>query len=470
MNVMRTKRTFNLHTFGCKVNRFDSGHLHEQLSQAGYLHEPSPKAQVHILNTCAVTQTASKEAVKRVRQIKAKNPFCTTVLTGCSAQVDTDLFSPLKAVDLIVANSHKPRLVQILHDYFANKVTDRVFKSNIFKENFLQNKGKNPPHETRAFVKIQDGCNSFCTFCIIPFARGKSRSLSISSLVRKVQNLYENSIQEVVLTGVHIGDYKDPHTGQSLARLVQSLLEYTDMPRIRLSSLEPIEVSKRLLKLFSNPRMCPHFHMSIQSVNTTVLKQMKRKYGKEEVLECLQALRSYVPGAFIGMDVIAGFPSESDFQFEDTYESLSRSSWTRLHVFPYSERKGTWASLKIPDTVSEPVRRERAKRLRLLSQERHEQEALQQIGQKKQVLFYKNRDFQDFLKVGMLSAKGFIKGLSRDYWPVRLFPVSTESLSLHPRSSPFAQALSGEVTLEVQDVLKDSSMKPYLAGKFVLPS
>ena len=352
-----TKRTFTLHTFGCKVNRFDSGYLHEQLSQAGYCHDPSPQAQVHILNTCAVTQTASKEAVKRLRQIKAKNPLCTTILTGCSAQVDTDLFSSLGAADLIVANSHKPHLVQILQDYFSNRLKSKVIKSNIFKENHLQDKGKNPPHETRAFVKIQDGCSSFCTFCIIPFARGKSRSLSIGSLVRQVQNLHENSIKEVVLTGVHIGDYKDSDTpGKNhLAQLVESLLQHTDISRIRLSSLEPIELTLSLLKLFSNPRMCPHFHMSIQSVNTEVLKQMKRKYQKEQVLECFQAIRDYVPGAFIGMDIIVGFPSENTFQFEDTYESLCQSPWTRLHVFPYSERKGTWASLKIPIKFLNPL-------------------------------------------------------------------------------------------------------------------
>ena len=264
-------KSFAIHTFGCKVNRFDSGYLHEQLSKAGYCHDPSPKAHIHILNTCAVTQTASKEAVKQVRKIKAKNPFCTTILTGCSAQVDTDLFSPLTSIDLIVANSHKPQLSQILQDYFANKIQHKVLKSNIFKENHLQEKGQIPPHETRAFVKIQDGCNSFCTFCIIPFARGKSRSLSIASLVRQVQQLHEKSIKEVVLTGVHIGDYKDFHAFPLSTTPTSSTPSISSISRTSCNSSNASSHTLRTL-LRTRPRMllrtlpCTHHRTRLRAL------------------------------------------------------------------------------------------------------------------------------------------------------------------------------------------------------------
>ena len=221
------------------------------------------------------------------------------------------------------------------------------------------------------------------------------------------------------------------------------------MPRIRLSSLEPIELTPDLLKLFTNKRMCPHFHLSIQSFNTEVLKQMKRKYKKEDVLECLQAIQSYLPQAFVGMDLIAGFPSESQAQFEDTYESLCNSPWTRIHVFPYSERKGTWASRNLLDQVTEPQRRKRAKQLRALSKERYEQVALQQIGSRKQVLLLQN-------KKGRQEKREILyqQGLSRDYWSVQI-----------PLSSVKPAKRKGEMTLQIESVFQDKAMNKHLLGR-----
>jgi threonylcarbamoyladenosine tRNA methylthiotransferase MtaB len=398
---------YTIHTFGCKVNTYDSGLLNQRFETKDSSRKWMSSSRIHILNTCAVTREATKEAVRLVRRLKAKDPFCKVVVTGCAAQVDTDQFSNLSGADLIVANSHKGNLEEIIERHLKGLDSERVFKSLIFKKEDLEAGGGLEEDHTRSFLKIQDGCDSFCSFCVIPYARGKSRSISISDLVTRVQNLYENKIREVVLTGVHIGDYQDGE--RRLEDLVEELLLKTKVPRFRLSSLEPIELSSRLLEAYSDPRLCPHFHMSIQSANTETLYKMKRKYTSDQVEESLLAIRARVPGAFVGMDVIAGFPGETEDQFFDTYQRLERLPWTRLHVFPYSQRPGTKASTFL-DHLPPPQIKDRARRLRELSFSRFKQEAEKQVGTLKHALMLK--DSSDL--------KTTSRALTRDYWPVTL--------------------------------------------------
>jgi len=400
---------FVVHTFGCKVNTYDGGLIQKNLAQNGFnslTKIDKDKTQIHILNTCAVTAEATKEAVKTIRKIKSQQPFATIVVTGCAAQVDTGAFENLPGADLVVANSHKGLLPDLLKKHFRGELTQKTFKSNIFKKEDLEADGGEEQSHTRSFLKIQDGCNSFCTFCIIPYARGKSRSIAISDIVRKINALVNEGHQEVVLTGVHIGDYEDIQNGRSLGLddLVESVLAKTKIQRIRLSSLEPIEISDRLLSLFADPRLCAHFHMSIQSADTEVLAQMKRKYSAEQVSMMLHKI-SKLPHVFVGMDVISGFPTETDAQFENTYKVLAETPWTRLHVFPYSERSGTRAATL--EQIPFHIRKERAARLRELSLHRFQAEALKQVGQTFETLILNK------------PSKGAI-GLTRNYWPVRL--------------------------------------------------
>lgn len=405
-------RDYQLHTFGCKVNTYDSGLVQKNLERSGFralslkgIHE----APVHVLNTCAVTAEATKEAVKLVRKIKSKNPLAIVVVTGCAAQVDTKSFEELPGVDLVVANSHKGLLPQILDEYFKSGMTQKVFKSNIFRKEDLEAGGGEEASRTRSFLKIQDGCNQFCSYCIIPYARGKSRSIPIRDLVQRVQLLHENGVREVVLTGVHIADYCDetkPSGQGQLEDLMESLLVQTSMPRFRTSSLEPLEVTDRVLEIYQDPRLCPHFHMSIQSANTKVLKDMKRKYTQQDVVSSFENIYKKLKDPFVGMDVIAGFPTESDEDFEDTYKALANSPWTRIHVFPYSERSGTKAAA-MTDFVPREKRMERAQLLRQLSLHRYQAEALKQIGLAKKVLILKKE------------SKG-AQGISRESWPVAL--------------------------------------------------
>jgi threonylcarbamoyladenosine tRNA methylthiotransferase MtaB len=395
------------HTFGCKVNTYDSGLIEKNLKRESAFEF---NKKVHVLNSCAVTSEASQQALRLIRKIKSDNPTELVVVTGCAAQVDTELFFKSEA-DLVVANSHKSELPRLIRQLIKGQNEDRIYKSNIFKKEDLEIGGGVESEHTRSFLKIQDGCNSFCSFCIIPYARGKSRSISIRDLCNRVVELYEQGLREVVLTGVHIGDYEDQN--RKLEDLLEALLVRTPMPRFRLSSLEPIEISDRLLEIYQDPRMCAHFHMSIQSANSEVLKDMKRKYGQNEVRQSLEKIAFKLPKAFIGMDVIAGFPTESFEKFEDTYLCLADLPWTRLHVFPYSERPGTKAAeLMKPIAFSE--RKNRARRLRELSADRYQEWGYQQVGQLKKALLFSKP-----------SSKSH--ALTRDYCNIRL---SEDDLSL----------------------------------------
>lgn len=409
---------FVIHTFGCKVNTYDTGLIQNNMNQNGFNllnRVEKNKAQIHILNTCAVTAEATQQAVKTIRKIKATQPFATVVVTGCSAQVDTDAFEKVVGADLIIANSHKGLIPELVKKHFKRELTERVFKSNIFKKDDLEAGGGLEQSHTRSFLKIQDGCNSFCTFCIIPYARGKSRSISIPVLVERIQELVKQGRKEVVLTGVHIGDYEDGanENKKALEDLVESVLKKTSIQRIRLSSLEPVELSDRLLDLYSDDRLCKHFHMSIQSANTEVLAQMKRKYTQKDVVQALNQIEKRLKNSFVGMDVIAGFPTETQQQFEDTYKTLSDLAWTKIHVFPYSERQGTRAA--VLNQIPFHERKERASQLRQLSHHRYQSEMLKQMQHNDSALMLNDE----------VTHNGVVyrEGLTRNYWPV-LVPQS----------------------------------------------
>ena len=387
-------KAFHIQTFGCKVNHHDSSLLRAQLKGAGF----EEGQEIVLLNTCAVTEEAGREALRRAKKLKRDNPKQLVVVTGCGAQVDTNLYDESGDVDLIVANSHKAALPRILKQFLQGKA-GKIFKSGIFKEEGVYSGDfQRDSDRTRVFLKIQDGCDSFCSFCIIPFARGKSRSIPLNNLVKSVKGFVDSGVEEIVLTGVHIGDYSDGEN--RLEDLVQAILHQTSLQRLRLTSLEPVELTEKLLECYGDSRMCPHFHLSIQSASSPVLKAMRRKYGQKEVERALSAVQNRIPGAFVGMDVIAGFPDETDRYFEETYETLRNSFWTQMHVFPYSPRR---KMSRIPN--SRPVVLQRAALLRHLSRTRYEGEMKKQVGTLKQTLLFKTNNQ---------------RGLSRDYWKISL--------------------------------------------------
>ena len=431
---------YSVKTFGCKVNTYDSSLIQKQFKSINFQNTKLASARsIHIVNTCAVTDEAVKEAVRWIRRYRRNNPSTYIAVTGCAAQVEAKIFSNLKEVDLVIANSHKAKLLSIIKnflqsnnilnsDFYGDEKTRendetnwngniaegrsaakraKVFHSSIFKEYDLGLGGGVEASHSRLFLKIQDGCNSFCTFCVIPFARGKSRSISPELLLSSIQKHYEAGVREVVLTGVHIGDYLFLENGKqnNLAHLVQILLEKTKMPRFRLSSLEPIELSDELLDLYTDDRMCSHFHLSVQSADSTVLNKMKRKYTEKEVEDCLWKIYKKIPNAFVGMDIIAGFPEESKQQFNNTYMRLRDTPWTALHVFPYSPRRYTYAAKMLRQWPRSLIKK-RSLALRLLSIARLKKEQKKQLGSVQAVLPLKHKN------------KLYHQGISRHYWKV----------------------------------------------------
>lgn len=449
---------FKMHTFGCKVNTYDTGLLQSRLEPIRSTGAP----RVHILNTCAVTAEASREAAKLARRIKSRDPLATVVVTGCGAQVDGEVFDKLPAADLVIANSHKGQLERILDQYFKGQRDERVFRSNIFRKEDLETGGGVEAGHTRAFLKIQDGCNSFCTYCVIPFARGKSRSIPVRELVRRIQELQAQGAGEVVLTGVHIGDYEDEVTGRKLLLhdLVGEILEKTTVPRLRLTSLEPVELTPEILALYrQTDRMCRHFHMSIQSATTSILSAMRRKYDAPAVEEALLTIECEVPGAFVGMDVITGFPGEGEEEFADTYERLAKLPWTRLHVFPYSERPGTKAA-SFEGSVARDVRVLRSRRLRELSAERFARAALAKIGQTSAAMVLKTK----FLANEGETAQ--VEALTRDYWTVRI--TGTESGAFTSEDLHRLSELRGrEIVLRLTGFQESERMEGLLEGQWL---
>ena len=396
------KSTIQIKTFGCKVNYYDSLLIKEQLKDFS----PEQKQNITILNSCAVTAQAGRDIRKEAKRIKNLNPNSLVVVTGCGAQVETKLYKSTQSVDLIVGHSDKKKLADILKNY-SPKQKNKVFKSDIFKVSSIYSGFISPDKDrTRAFLKIQDGCDSFCTFCIIPFARGKSKSVPFHHLVEAIKKLEEEDVKEVVLTGVHIGDYRDENKG--LDDLLADLLNKTSLPRIRLTSLEPIEITDKLLDCYTDERVCPHFHVSLQSTNNSVLQSMKRKYGQKEVMGAFQKIAKRIPQAFVGMDVIAGFPSESQKDFEESYELLKDQPWTNIHVFPYSSRTGTYASFKYESLPQKEVS-QRASLLRHLSDVRFNSHIKKQKGTRKKTLLFKTNNTHS---------------LSRDYWRIKVPPSS----------------------------------------------
>ncbi len=430
-----------MHTWGCKVNTYDSSLLESRFKRDGTTivsardatvannSGDAPKTRVHVLNTCAVTEEASREAARQVRRIKSKEPLSKVVVTGCGAQVDGGVFDELPGADLIVANSHKGQIEELIDRLFKGTLDSKVYRSNIFRKEDLEEGGGLEMDHTRAFLKIQDGCNSFCSYCVIPFARGKSRSIPAQRLVSRVNELERQGAREVVITGVHIADYEDvvfDSNGERklhLDDLIELILQKTTIPRIRISSLEPVELSSKLIGLYeTNERLCRHFHLSIQSAHTSTLERMRRQYTADDVSKVLNVIFNRLPDAFVGMDVIVGFPGETEEEFQSTYELLSQTPWTRIHVFPYSERPGTKA-LKLEDSVPVATRTRRAALMRQLSNQRYRERAEGAVGQVGIGLVLGHSQNPE-----KVSDKQETKLLTRDYWSVRLKSDSSQDL------------------------------------------
>lgn len=372
----REKPTVAFATLGCRMNQFDTDFIRSQFLLKGYKEIPfGEKADIYVINTCTVTKGADRDSRKYIYKAKKLNPNAVVVATGCYAQVSPEELASLKEVDLVVGNTHKGEILKLVEEYLERKNPGKVFVGEIFREGEVKNFDLVVSFEhTRPFLKVQEGCNSFCTFCVIPYARGKVRSVPLKRVVEAVKRLADKGYKEIVLTGTQLSQYGwDFKDGTNLLKLLEELLKIEGVEYYRLSSMSVAEIDQDLLELITTEeKIAPHFHLSLQSGSNRILELMRRKYTAEEYAEKVNEIVSKRPITAIGTDIIVGFPTEGDKDFEETYRFVESLPFAYLHVFPYSDRPFTRAS-KMKPKVPPKVIKERVKLLKELDERKRKQ-------------------------------------------------------------------------------------------------
>lgn len=360
-------------TLGCKVNQAETDSMLDMLSAAGAdIVDFEEKADIYIVNTCSVTNIADKKSRQMLHRAKKRNPESIVIAAGCYVQSAKELLEQDESVDIVISNNKKKDITDIVNDYInvrKNEVGDtpaggekKEYFIDISKETEYEEMGGHVPvGHTRAYVKIQDGCNQFCSYCIIPYVRGRIRSRSEEAVIAEVTELAESGIKEVVLTGIHISSYgKDKNNEGALIDLIDAISKIKGIKRIRLGSLEPGIITEDFVRRVSaNKKVCPHFHLSLQSGCNTILKRMNRKYTREQYFEKCEILREAYDAPALTTDVIVGFPGETDEEFEETVQYLTELNLYEMHIFKYSPRKGTVAAA-MKDQVSPEVKNKRS--------------------------------------------------------------------------------------------------------------
>jgi len=387
---MSQERTVALHTLGCKLNYSETSAIERLMEKEGFVKkEFTEKADVYVINTCSVTENADKECRHLVRRIQRKAPEAMVVVMGCYAQLKPKEIAEIPGVDLVLGASEKfnitSHLKELTHGDSAKICSCEIEDVQGFHSSFSLN------NRTRTFLKVQDGCDYNCSFCTIPMARGKSRSNSTENVLSEIKNISEAGVKEIVLTGINLGDFgKDGNgikTPQNFYSLLQSIEEQNGVERYRISSIEPNLLTNEIIRFVAgSKKIMPHFHIPLQSGSNKILGMMRRRYKRELYAEKVQAIKNLIPDCCIGVDVITGFPGETDEDFNDTMNFLAELDISYLHVFTYSERANTHA-LTIEPIVPIHVRHERTKNLRSLSYKKMRHFTAQHTGQQRKVLF-----------------------------------------------------------------------------------
>lgn len=349
------------HTLGCKVNAYETEAMEELLQTAGYDIVPfTEQADVYVVNTCSVTNMAERKSRQMLHRAKKLNPEAVVVATGCYVQVSEEEARADAAVDLVLGNNQKRQIVTALDAYFEGRTFDDVL-ADVEKEQYEELEVSTVLEHTRAFVKVQDGCNQFCSYCIIPYARGRVRSRRMENVIAEIKRLAEAGIQEVVLTGIHLSSYGREIDGEShLIELIEAIHPIDGISRIRLGSLEPRIITEEFVgRLRKLHKVCPHFHLSLQSGCEETLKRMNRHYTPEEYYEKCKLLRAAFENPAITTDVIVGFPGETDEEFDKTRQFLEKVHFYEMHIFRYSRRKGTRAD-KMENQIPEETKAQRS--------------------------------------------------------------------------------------------------------------
>jgi threonylcarbamoyladenosine tRNA methylthiotransferase MtaB len=431
-------KTFRIVTLGCKVNQAESDALAQRLSGHGWRPAAaSEEADLCIVNTCTVTQRAAMQSRQEVRRAIHAHPRACVTVTGCYAETDPGALAKIEGVDYIVDQCGKSRLDDILRSCGTAGCEHPAVLAGVAAEGppEVQTAGTAMPQaRTRPFVKIQDGCDAFCTYCIVPYARGRSRSVAPQPIIETIRRLSAGGFHEAVLTGIHIGRYgQDLEPPRSLAGLLRGIEAGTDRIRLRLSSIEPLEVTPELIeRMAGSGRFCRHLHIPMQSGDADVLQRMGRPYRPDEFAAAVERTHACMPEAALGADILVGFPGESDQAFLNSYDLVQSLPLSYLHVFPFSARPGT-AAFEFPHRVAGPVIKERCRRMRQLGQAKRRAFYSQFIGRElDDVLIESRRDPQS----------GQLKGVTGNYLPV-LFAGNDENMGTIRRVA--IHSISGSV-------------------------
>lgn len=397
-------KKFNIHTMGCKSNQFESAIIEENLIEHGYKKVQNIEdADIYILNSCSVTHKSDNEAMYLLRSAKHKNPNILTIATGCMAQIEKEELLKNDFIDFVIGNDEK------LHLYDYINSDERFSANDILKQTEFNKVELFDTTKTRASLKIQDGCDNRCTYCIIWKARGKSRSADSEFIVNQINNFAKHGFKEVMLTGIHIGQW-GKEFGLSLLDLLKEIEEKTTIERYRLGSLNPPEITDEMLEfLKTSKKFCPHFHLSLQSANDKTLRSMNRFYKTEDYLKLIEKINETFENPFLGSDVIAGFAGETKEDFEITRKNLLSSGLTQIHTFPYSKRKGTIGA-EMENQVPDDVKNSRATIIKEISKEKLNNFIEKNIGKTLEVLIEKHPD----------KHSQNLKGMTRNYLTVQI--------------------------------------------------
>ena len=427
-----------LHNLGCKVNAYETEAMQHLLEEAGYEIVPfTQKADVYVINTCSVTNMADRKSRQMLHKAKKNNPDSIVVAAGCYVQTsEKEVLNDL-SVDIVIGNDRKHDLVRLLEEYSLDSVNDTVDDINDGKHDFEELFIDQTKEHTRAFIKVQDGCNQFCSYCIIPYARGRVRSRRFENVIAEVERLAANGFKEVVLTGIHLSSYGvDFEEATGLLELIQAVNAVKGIERIRLGSLEPKIVTEHFASELSKlDKICPHFHLSLQSGCDATLKRMNRKYTTKEYERGCELLRKYFVHPAITTDVIVAFPGETEEEFEQTKAYLEHIHFYEMHIFKYSKRKGTRAAV-MPDQIDEQVKAARSEKLIALGHDMSKEFRKFYIGKNEEVLFEEK---------AVIGDKEYFVGYTKEY--VKVAKKTDENLENQIVSGRISGMLTDEILL-----------------------
>lgn len=427
-----------LHNLGCKVNAYETEAMQHLLEEAGYEIVPfTQKADVYVINTCSVTNMADRKSRQMLHKAKKNNPDSIVVAAGCYVQTsEKEVLNDL-SVDIVIGNDRKHDLVRLLEEYSLDSVNDTVDDINDGKHDFEELFIDQTKEHTRAFIKVQDGCNQFCSYCIIPYARGRVRSRRFENVIAEVERLAANGFKEVVLTGIHLSSYGvDFEEATGLLELIQAVNAVKGIERIRLGSLEPKIVTEHFASELSKlDKICPHFHLSLQSGCDATLKRMNRKYTTKEYERGCELLRKYFVHPAITTDVIVGFPGETEEEFEQTKAYLEHIHFYEMHIFKYSKRKGTRAAVML-DQIDEQIKAARSEKLITLGHDMSKEFRKFYIRKNEEVLFEEK---------AVIGDKEYFVGYTKEY--VKVAKKTDENLENQIVSGRISGMLTDEILL-----------------------